>query len=96
MLVQERIPGVALTLAWKYLSAAQKHGFKRQARKVLSQLRRAKTAGGVRGYVVPDPDPVGHRGIQELERDITLSDEYRDPNVGFINNDFNLVELHYR
>ncbi|KAF1951109.1 hypothetical protein CC80DRAFT_597743 [Byssothecium circinans] len=41
-----------------------------------------------RSYVIPDPDPVEHRGIQELERDIIFSEDNKDPDLSFMHNDF--------
>lgn len=43
-----------------------------------------------RSYVVPDPDSVDHRGIQEIERDILFAERNEDPNMGFMHNDFSL------
>ncbi len=72
--MQERIPGVALCVAWKYLSAQEKTSFKDQARRVLQALCTIKPSdaaqGGTPGYLVADPDPVTNRGIQTLEREI--------------------------
>lgn len=81
VLVQERIPGVGLNVAWRYLPAPAKLSFKEQAREVLRALHAMRAApdhaqcGGRPGYVVADPDPVTNRGIQPLERDILLGDE---------------------
>ncbi|KAJ6779575.1 hypothetical protein PWT90_04739 [Aphanocladium album] len=68
VLVQERIPGVGLNVAWRYLAAAEKSSFKEQAREILKALRNVLGAGPT--YIVADPDPVTHRGVQPLERDI--------------------------
>jgi COMPASS component SPP1 len=99
--VQERIPGVALAVAWQYLSLSQKLSFKQQAREVLRKLRTVTPPRemGRRSYVVPDPDPVTHRGIQVLERDILFGEEEeeeeeendnRDVDLGLMHNDFTL------
>jgi hypothetical protein len=48
---------------------------------------------GPRSYVVPDPDPVDHRGIQELERDIIFADDNIDPDCSFMHNDVSLSNL---
>ncbi len=70
VLVQSRIPGVGLNVAWQYLSAAEKKSFKRQARSFLRAIHELKppTSAMRPSYVVPDDDPVEHRGIQPLER----------------------------
>jgi COMPASS component SPP1 len=94
VLVQERIPGVGLNIAWQYITSSQKASFKDQAREILRLLHTVKpsTAGAAqrRSYVVPDSDPVSHRGIQELERDIIFSGQNTDPDFGFMHNDFSL------
>ena len=41
-----------------------------------------------RSYVVPDADPVDHRGIQELERDLIFSDQNKDRDLSLMHNDF--------
>lgn len=39
---------------------------------------------------MPDPDPVEHRGIQTLEREIIFAEDNRDPDLSFMHNDFSL------
>lgn len=77
--MQERIPGVGLNVAWRYLSSAEKRSFKSQAREVLKALYTIKASSDAPncglGYVVPDPDPVTNRGIQALERDILFANK---------------------
>lgn len=45
-----------------------------------------------RTYIVPDPDPVQHRGIQEVEKEILLADnaEEDDGDLSFMHNDVSL------
>jgi hypothetical protein len=45
-----------------------------------------------RSYIVPDPDPVEHRGIQEIERDIILAEDTQDPDLSFMHNDVSLSD----
>ncbi|KAK2593259.1 hypothetical protein QQS21_009024 [Conoideocrella luteorostrata] len=76
VLVQERIPGVGLNVAWQYLSSQEKESFKDQARDILQKLHTVKLPANTESgpsYVVPDPDPMSNRGIQRLERDIIFS-----------------------
>jgi COMPASS component SPP1 len=93
--VQERIPGVALFVAWSYLSQPQKQSFKDQARDILRKLHTIfpPPSDSGRSYVVPDPDPVRNRGIQELERDIIFAEHADDPDVGFMHNDVSQSNL---
>ncbi|KAF2498662.1 hypothetical protein BU16DRAFT_579751 [Lophium mytilinum] len=90
VLVQERIPGVGLNVAWQYITQAQKASFKQQARDVLRLLASIQPPSphASRSYVVPDADPVEHRGIQELERDIIFSDHNKDLDLSLMHNDF--------
>jgi len=100
VLIQERIPGVGLNVAWQYLSLNQKASFKDQARKILQQLHSIKPPESKDpkrvhpSYLVPDPDPVDHRGIQPLEQDILFSNENvetdMDEGFGFMHNDFSV------
>ncbi|KAJ3492976.1 hypothetical protein NLG97_g5022 [Lecanicillium saksenae] len=69
--VQERIPGVGLNVAWRYLPAQEKMAFRCQARKLLKALCAVQGKGS--SYVVANPDPVANRGIQTLERDILFA-----------------------
>ena len=87
--MQERIPGVGLNISWQYISQPQKASFKRQARDLLRHLHTIKPPRPQqsRSYVVPDPDPVEHRGIQELEKDIIFSADNDDPDLSFLHND---------
>lgn len=90
--MQERIPGVGLNIAWQYISQSQKFAFKQQARAILLQLHAVKPPPmhSSPSYVVPDADPVAHRGIQTLERGILFSSDSHDPDLGFTHNDFSL------
>jgi aminoglycoside phosphotransferase len=90
--VQERIPGVGLNIAWQYISQSQKSSFKQQVREILQRLRTTISPAEIsrRSYVVPDPDPVEHRGIQELERQIIFAEDNKDSDFSFMHNDASL------
>ncbi|KAF1920259.1 hypothetical protein BDU57DRAFT_508453 [Ampelomyces quisqualis] len=90
--VQERIPGVGLNIAWQYISQSQKSAFKQQVREILQKLRTITSAVEIsrRSYIIPDPDPVGHRGIQELEREIIFAADNTDSDLSFMHNDVSL------
>ncbi|KAF2759057.1 hypothetical protein EJ05DRAFT_499482 [Pseudovirgaria hyperparasitica] len=87
--VQERIPGVGLNVAWQYISQRQKTSFKQQAREILQRLRTITPTVETsrRSYVIPDPDPVEHRGIQELEREIIFAEDNKDSDLSLMHND---------
>ncbi|KAI1130224.1 kinase-like domain-containing protein [Nemania abortiva] len=89
VLVQERIPGVGLNVAWQYISQSQKVSFKEQARQMLQKLRTITPPSEIscRSYIVPDPDPVQHRGIQDIEKEIIFADNEEDTDFGFMHND---------
>ncbi|KAJ3565087.1 hypothetical protein NPX13_g7621 [Xylaria arbuscula] len=93
VLVQERIAGVGLNIAWQYLSTAQKGAFKEEARGILRRLSDVKPPSSsttIRSYIVDDADPKAHRGIQELEYDLIFSKDNRDPDLSLMHNDFSL------
>ncbi|KAI0806366.1 hypothetical protein GGR55DRAFT_201072 [Xylaria sp. FL0064] len=90
VLVQERLPGVGLNVAWPYLSQGQKQSFKQQAREILRQLHTVKPSDGrrVRNHVVQDPNILTNGRIHPLEADILFSDTNIDPDMSFMHNDF--------
>ncbi|KAI1321393.1 hypothetical protein F5Y16DRAFT_405211 [Xylariaceae sp. FL0255] len=92
VLVQERIAGVGLNIAWQYISAEQKQRFKEEARDILRSLSEVKPPSSctTRSYIVGDADPKAHRGIQELEYNIIFSEDNRDLDLSFMHNDFTL------
>jgi hypothetical protein len=82
ILIQSRIEGVALCVAWPYLSYAQKSSFKQQTQKIATALLTLK---GAPQYVVPDPNPIANRGICQDEYDILFTGG--DSELGFSHND---------
>ncbi|KAL5361695.1 hypothetical protein BJX96DRAFT_166086 [Aspergillus floccosus] len=90
VLIQERLPGVALSVAWPYLSQCQKQSFKEQARGILRQLHTIKPSNtrGVRSHVVQDPNILDNGRINPMEGEIIFSDTNADPDLSFMHNDF--------
>ncbi|KAJ6143230.1 hypothetical protein N7471_002683 [Penicillium samsonianum] len=88
--VQERLPGVSLTVAWPYLSQSQKESFQQQARDILRQLQSIKPTNRsqIRPHVVPDPNILINGRIQPLEGDILFPNTKTDPDMSFMHNDF--------
>ena len=91
VIVQERIPGVGLDVAWPYLSLEQKKSFKKQARNVLRQLCTVEESG--RGHMVKDPNIETNGRISSLEREIMSSDSFDDLDTSFMHNDFTLGNI---
>lgn len=60
-----------------------------QARDLLRRLQKTKLPSSQkqRSYIVPDTDPVEHRGIQTLEEDIIFGSDNKDPDLSFMHND---------
>ncbi|KAI0403561.1 kinase-like domain-containing protein [Xylaria palmicola] len=89
VLVQERLPGVGLTVAWPYLSQGQREAFKQQAREILRQLHAVKPADGrqARSHIVRDLNILSNGRIHALEGDILFSSTNTDPDMGFMHND---------
>ena len=91
MLIQSRIEGVALSVAWQYLSLEQKRLIKDQTRDIVKALFTLKKS---LSYVFPDPDPVTNKGIPQAEYEILWhlqDDENSDCDsrevLGFAHND---------
>lgn len=87
MLVQERLPGVALSVAWPYLSQDQKQSFKGQAREILRQLHTIKPNTPSRSHIVHDPNILSNGRLNPLEGEILFSDGNNDPDMSFMHND---------
>ncbi|KAF4630360.1 hypothetical protein G7Y89_g7776 [Cudoniella acicularis] len=92
VLVQSRIPGVGLNIAWQYLTPAKKASFKSQARRLVTLMHKLRSPFPAPSYVVPDMDPVTHRGIQNLEHQILFTLSERD-DLGFVHNDMSLSNI---
>ena len=90
VLVQERLPGVTLGVAWPYLSQSQKESFKEQSREIIRQLHAIKPSNScqARSHVVRDPNIFSNGRINPLEREILFSDTNTDPDMSFMHNDF--------
>ncbi|KAK0735535.1 kinase-like domain-containing protein [Apiosordaria backusii] len=89
VLVQERLPGVGLNVAWPYLSQDQKVSFKQQARAILQKLHSVNPTDGrrTRDHVVQDPNILTNGRINPVEGDIIFSDSNADPVLSFMHND---------
>ncbi|CEJ61207.1 hypothetical protein PMG11_09744 [Penicillium brasilianum] len=90
VLIQERIPGVGMSVAWPYLSKDQKMSYKEQARQILRQLHTIKPPEGLqaRSHVTPDPNILSNGRINPLEAYILFSGTNQDPDMSFMHNDF--------
>lgn len=89
MLIQERLPGVGLCVAWPYLSIEQRNSYKEQARKILHQLHSIKPPEKLqaRSHVVPDPNILTNGRINPLEGEILFSGINHDSDMSFMHND---------
>ncbi|PNP43978.1 hypothetical protein TGAMA5MH_04263 [Trichoderma gamsii] len=91
VIIQERIPGVALNVAWPYLSPTQKASFKTQTRKMILELSTVKPPSTVLEptYLVSDPNPMVNRDISSVEGATLFSDrsERDSRELNFMHND---------
>ncbi|CRG86864.1 hypothetical protein PISL3812_03876 [Talaromyces islandicus] len=89
VLVQERLPGVTMGVAWPYLSETQRESFKEQTRELLQKLHRIKPNDKhqVRSHIVPDPNILSNGGLNPLEAKILFSDSNTDSDLRFMHND---------
>ncbi|KKK13893.1 hypothetical protein ARAM_004210 [Aspergillus rambellii] len=92
VIIQERLPGVVLGVAWPYLSIKQKNFHKEEARKIIRQLYTIKPPENLRGrsYVVPDPNILTNGRLDPREPEILFSSSDQDPDMNFMHNDFNV------
>ncbi|KAJ5947762.1 kinase-like domain-containing protein [Penicillium verhagenii] len=90
VLIQERLPGVALCVAWPYLTSDQTKSFKEQARGILRQLHATKPTKTLqaRSHVVPDPNILNNGRINPLEAKILFATTNDDTDMSFMHNDF--------
>ncbi|OAX79446.1 hypothetical protein ACJ72_06237 [Emergomyces africanus] len=87
VLVQSRIPGVSLEVAWPYLTRHQKENFKRQARNIIQRIDGAKDGRSSPSYVVKGSKPKEEHRLQQIEYDILFgSASASDQNLAFTNN----------
>ncbi|CAH0049065.1 unnamed protein product [Clonostachys solani] len=89
VLVQERLQGVGLNIAWPYLSGQQRDSFKTQARELLRQLNSVTPPGDVRTrtHVAQDQNILTNGRIRPIEADILFSSNI-DDDMGLMHNDF--------
>lgn len=91
--MQERLPGVALAIAWEYLSQFQKASFKQQTQDYLRRIHTIKSPYPQRrSYIVPDSDPIEHRGILPLEENLMFGSN-DDEDTSFMHNDLNISNI---
>ncbi|RDW93609.1 uncharacterized protein DSM5745_00931 [Aspergillus mulundensis] len=90
VLVQERLPGVSLSVARPYLSREERDSFKEQARAILKLLHTIKPREGfrARSHVVPDPNILSNGRLNPREAEILFSGASDDADRSFMHNDF--------
>lgn len=91
LLVQSRIPGVTLEVAWPYLSAEQKEGLKHKTRGILQSLISISPPSSEDitepAYIYADCANARHqRRLQQLEYDLLFMDDNSE-DFGFTHND---------
>ncbi|OJD12988.1 hypothetical protein AJ78_06503 [Emergomyces pasteurianus Ep9510] len=87
VLVQSRIPGVSLEVAWPYLTRHQKENFKRQARNIIQRIDSVKDSRNSPSYVVKGNKPKEEHRLPQIEYDILFgSASASDQNLAFTNN----------
>ncbi|KAI0837246.1 kinase-like domain-containing protein [Hypoxylon sp. FL0890] len=96
VIVESRLPGVTLNVAWPYLTQAEKESFREQARELIKKLdelpRPPNVDPTVPSFVIPVADPVGS-GVTDKERYEALfgkrDDVESEEKLGFAHNDLN-------
>lgn len=85
--VESRIPGVSLEVAWRYLTAEQRAGFKQQCRNILQRLGNAGSSPDGPSYVCRGLNSQLQPEIQQLERDILFSEKDEGEDSCLVHND---------
>ncbi|PGH30840.1 compass component spp1 [[Emmonsia] crescens] len=94
VLVQSRIPGVSLEVAWPYLTRQQKENFKRQARNIIQRIDSAKYGHSSPSYVVKGEKPKEEHQLQQTEYDILFgSASASDQDLAFAHNNMTLANI---
>jgi COMPASS component SPP1 len=90
VIVQSRIPGVSLEVAWPYLTQQQKESFKEQVRNIAQRIHSIKGDGSTPSYLVEGGDPRERHRLHQTEYDILFgADQGADHDLALVHN--NLV-----
>jgi hypothetical protein len=89
VIIQERIPGVGLNVTWPYLSKSQKESFKSQTQAIIEDFKIISPPTGLMtpSYVYPDPDPLTHKAVEDMEHAILFTDPSEEYSLQFAHND---------
>ncbi|CRG85876.1 Set1 complex component spp1 [Talaromyces islandicus] len=88
VVVETRIPGVSLEVAWNYLSEFQKQDFKRQCQHILRRLATIDEQPPLSpSYISRDLNTVPQPDIPDVERDILFAPREGGEELIFVHND---------
>ena len=84
-MIQERIAGVALNVAWQYLAQSEKRNFRAQARRLIHSMT-ARRSRPSPSFVDEDPVPIQARGLDIEEANILFKPWNEATPPGFVHN----------
>jgi COMPASS component SPP1 len=87
VVVETRIPGVSLEVAWNYLSESLKQDFKRQCQRVLQRLATVDEFPLAPSYMCRDLNTIAQPDVPDVERDILFAPREGDEELCFVHND---------
>ncbi|QKX56695.1 uncharacterized protein TRUGW13939_03801 [Talaromyces rugulosus] len=87
VVVETRIPGVSLEVAWNYLSESLKQDFKRQCQRILRRLATVDEFPVAPSYMCRDLNAIAQPDVPDVERDILFAPREGDEELCFVHND---------
>ncbi|EED19983.1 PHD transcription factor, putative [Talaromyces stipitatus ATCC 10500] len=73
VVIETRIPGVSLEVAWNYLSTSEKESFKAQCQRILRRLTAIDDYPAAPSYVCDDLNSIPQPDIADVEHDILFA-----------------------
>lgn len=88
VVVETRIPGVSLEVAWNYLSESQKQDLKRQCQRILRRLATVDEQPPLApSYVYRELNNIPQPDVTDVERDILFASREGGEELCFVHND---------
>lgn len=87
IVVENRIPGVSLEVAWNYLSASEKESFKAQCQRILERLAAIDNYPASPSYVCNGLNGVSQPDVADVEQDILFAPREEDEILCLTHND---------
>lgn len=87
VIVESRIPGVSLEVAWRYLTAGQISTIKQQCRRIIQRLAEVERASNGPSYVCSGLNSQSQPDMPEQEKKILFKEKGEDDHLCLVHND---------